>query len=238
MAHSRILFLIAIFVIVLFSFTIVEATPVIKGPKLYTDRPVTGNYGNFVAVELTPSCLALAKINATSSCPTYKILEPFDTTDSKNAGDFFWDGLFFHKGKSAYKNYQLSYPKAKYPLVVCVDCSTGIIKYSKAIYVKSSDSFVFPIKHEKVINFTRTENNMRYVDAKCTTATITWNASLLNDTITYLASDCKTTHFNSTQTIYMPPSKLTYDGKEYKYQKWLEEAKKHKSENCLKSKNC
>lgn len=215
-----------------------EATTVLKGPKLYADQPIRGNHGNFITIELSKTCLVMAKANLTSNCPTYKDLEVFDTTNQKISGKFFQDGDFYHRGKPMYKNYQLSYPKAVYPWVICVDCSQQIIIQSKNIIVEAG-SFVYKKGSDShIVNNTRYEYSQRYVDS-CTIAHIAYSDFLLNDTINYLESGCTKTDFKEKTVVVTPYVKHDIKTSQaYKNQKWLEEAKKLKGINCLKSDLC
>ena len=208
-------------------------------PSLVATRPITGTYGNFITVELVGSCLTLAKANLTStSCPTYRDLQVFDTTNQKISGKFFDDNGFYHRGKPMYKNYQLSYQKADYPWVVCVDCSKQIMMQSKQIIVKGANYHYTLNTDSKIINNTRNEYSQRFVDG-CMTATIAYSDFLLNDTINYLKSGCTETNFKEKTTIIKPYIKHDIStSKAYKDQKWLEAAKKLAKTNCLKSTEC
>ena len=68
----------------------------------------------------------------------------------------------------------------------------------------------------------------RYVDSKCHHAIITaenWQF-LLNDTISYLQSDCQVTNFDSIKQIYQKPIKHDFKSTAwYKYKQWLDNAK-------------
>ena len=230
MSLGKVSVVIAITIILLITVSVAEASPTVPPKRMYV-KASDYTYGNFITVELAPTCLRLAKLNASSLCPTYSDLEAFDTTNKKTAGKFSFDGLYYHRGEPLYKNYQFSYPVHKYPLVVCVDCSENIIKSSKIIFVKSSGDFKYVLKSQhKLINFTRYENEARYID-DCFVATIAWSPTLLNDTIHFMNSGCKgnmtkAVGFNETKSILMKPSKLTYDGQWYQHLKFLEQAKK------------
>ena len=208
-------------------------------PKIIVTKPLTKTYGNFITVELVGTCLTLAKANLTSiKCPTYRDLYVFDTTNPKISGKFFDDNGFYHRGKPFYKNYQLSYTKADYPWVVCVDCSQQILSQSKQIIVKGSD-YKYTSKSEGVMyNNTRNEYSQRYVES-CNIATIAYSDFLLNDTINYLKSGCTKTDFKEKTTIIKPYIKHDIKTSQaYKYQKFIEDAKKLKTINCLKSTEC
>lgn len=200
---------------------------IIKIASLVTEGKIRGNYGNFITIELSRTCLAQVKANLTTKCPTYQELEKFDTTNKKISGKFEFDDFgFYHRGKPLYKNYQLSYTPAKFPLVVCVDCSDQIFRNSKTIFVEAFD-YVFKNNKDNVIkNFTRYEYSSRSVK-DCHEAMIAYSPFLLNDTINFLNSGCTKTEFNDTKSIYMTPKPIgdRMQYKEYQYQKWLKDAK-------------
>ena len=68
---------------------------------------------------------------------------------------------------------------------------------------------------------------------------IRWNATLVEDTINYIKSDCKTTNFKEKITVHMNTTKPTYDGYGYGLAKWYENAKKLADESakayCMKN---
>jgi len=196
-----------------------------KVASLVATGKITKTYGNFITVELSQTCLTQLKNNVTTKCPSYKVLQQFDTTDSKNAGKFEYDKKgFYHRGKPFYNNYQLSYHPTKYPFVVCVDCSEQIMRTSKNIVIEAIN-FVFKSNKDNVIkNFTRYEYADKFVK-DCNIARITYSPMLLNDTIHYLASDCKDTKYNNTKSIYMTPKPIgdLTKTKSYQYQKSLQE---------------
>ena len=212
-----------------------KAKSKVVGTKLVTTTTSTtqqsSNMKNFIAIELNDSCLHLSKQNLSSRCPPSKDLEKFDTTDQKTSGKFDYDkNGFYHRGKASYTNYELSYPSTQYPLVVCVDCSTTILGHAKKIFVGATD-FVYTKKSErKISNNTRYEYYSRYVDA-CNEARVSWNPSLIEDTIHYLDSGCRSTSFDEKSKVQTPLSKLTYNGQHYQYIKWLEDAKKSAKES-------
>ena len=207
-------------------------TKTYKVASLVATGKITQTYGNFITVELSQTCLTQLKNNVTTKCPSYKDLQQFDTTDPKNAGKFEYDKKgFYHRGKPLYNNYQLSYHPTKYPLVVCVDCSEQIMRTSKNIIIEAV-SFVFKNNKDNVIkNFTRYEYSNRDVK-DCDSARISYSPAMLNDTIYYLASNCKDTKFNMTKSIYMTPKSIgdLMQYKAYKYQKSLQDKIKEAQE--------
>jgi hypothetical protein len=51
----------------------------------------------------------------------------------------------------------------------------------------------------------------RQIDKQCNTATISYSDFLLNDTINYMKSGCKVTHFNKTMTSKVPNTPWNYN---------------------------
>jgi len=196
-----------------------------KVASLVATGKITKTYGNFITIELSKTCLTQLKNNVTTKCPSYKDLQQYDTTDSKNAGKFEYDkNGFYHRGKPFYNNYQLSYHPSKHPFVVCVDCSEQIMRTSKNIVIEAIN-FVFKSNKDHLIkNFTRYEYSDKFVK-DCTIARITYSKMLLNDTIHYLVSDCKDTKYNNTKSIYMTPKPIgdLMQYKSYQNQKSMQE---------------
>jgi hypothetical protein len=203
-----------------------------KVASLVATGKITKTYGNFITIELSQTCLTQLKNNVTTKCPSYKDLQKFDTTDPRNAGKFESDKKgFYHRGKPLYNNYQLSYHPTKFPIVVCIDCSEQIMRTSKNIVIEAVN-FVFKNNKDHLIkNFTRYEYSNRDVK-DCMTARISYSPALLNDTIYYLASNCKDTKLNMTKSIYMTPKPIgdRMQYKAYQYQKSLQDKIKEAQE--------
>lgn len=173
--------------------------------SIVTQKNLKGNYGNFIVIELSRTCQALLKANLSTTCPSYKDLEKYDTTNKKISGKIEYINGEWKRGKPSYNNYQLSYQPSKYPLVVCVDCSGDILQRSPKIIIEQGE-FVYKKNTDNTMkNFTRYEYKNRYVDKDCQTAMIPYIDFLLNDTINYLHSGCKTTKYNATNTIHQKP---------------------------------
>lgn len=195
-----------------------------------------GSSINIIVIELSNSCLKMVKNNMTKSCLTYKDLSAFDTTDTKYSGKFIDDKGFFHRGKPLLKNHEIVYKKSP-DIIVCVDCPGKVSLYARSIVVEPN-GFTYKLgSDKKMIDNTRFVYHDRYVK-DCSEARVSSDMDLVKDTIEYLKSGCTVTQFNEKETIVKPYSKVSYDGLWYQHQKFLEDAKKLKGINCLKSDLC
>ncbi len=190
---------------------------------------------NIISVELSKTCLKFAKMNLSSNCLDYSDLVKFDTTNQRYSGKFVDEKGFFHREKPKIKNHEIVYRDSVTP-VICVDCP-GLSSYFRTIVIEP-DGFVYKLDSDKTIyKNTRYEYHDRYVK-DCTVARVSSNMTIVADTINYLVSGCTETAINEKVVIVKPYSKLSYDGLWYKHLKYLEEAKKLKGINCLKSDLC
>lgn len=192
---------------------------------------------NLLVLDLSNSCIKLIKYNMTQSCLTYNDLAILDETDQRYSGKFVYDNTgFLHREKPLINNHEIQY-KNKLGIFVCVDCPGKVATKARSIIIEPA-GFVYILKSEKaMIDNTRNVYHDRYVK-DCQTARVSSNMTLIVDTINYMKSNCTVTEFNEKETIVKPYSKKTYDGAAYQYQKWLENAKKFKTINCLKSPEC
>jgi hypothetical protein len=190
---------------------------------------------NLITITLSDVCLAQVKNNLTGSCPTYKDIVKYDTTNQKISGKFV-DDSYHHRGKPQMRNHFEMYRGVE--PIICVDCSLDAIIASKQIIIKGS-SFPYILDKDNTIkNSTRFVYHDRSVEA-CKIATIAYSDALLNDTISYLASGCKVTSFDEKETIVMeksvhdPKTTQAYKNKQFIKQA-QEEAKKRAEEYCKK----
>jgi hypothetical protein len=189
-------------------------------------------YLKVIAIQLTKMCQL-----QTTKCPSYADLVKYDTTDQRAVGKFV-DTPTFHRAKSPIK-LPSNTLKGLTDYVICVDCPDDILFKSKVITISNNKLSYTKDSDKKVVNNTRYEYIGRVVDEGCGSATIYYNDVLLLDTINYLKSDCKETNFNEKITI--KPALTKHDiktTKMWKYKMMIEEAKKLKTENCLKSSRC
>lgn len=203
--------------------------------KIPKDDKIKSYKYNIIVLDLSNTCLKLLKANLKNGCLSYKDLAYFDNTNQKYSGKFFDDNGFYHRGKSLINNHEIVY-KYSNNTIICADCPGKIAMQTRTIIVEPP-GFVYTLNSDKLLNNTRYEYHDRYVD-DCYNARISSDIRLLDDTIDYMKSGCKTTNFHEKVTIVKPYSKLNYDGPYYQYLKWLDAAKKLKNINCLKSTEC
>ena len=192
---------------------------------------------NVISLDISRTC----KLIKSAKCPTINNLIPYDTTNQKYIGKFVDN----HRAKSPLKYPSVFYLKAN-DTIICVACPYDIYIHSKQITVDMP--FIYKNNADRtMINNTRDEYHNRYVD-NCAYARVAWMPelnvnctiiNLLDDTIQYLKSSCTQTGYNEKVTIQTKPTKHDISTSQaYKTQKWFEEAKKLKTENCIKSTKC
>ena len=192
---------------------------------------------NVISVDISRTCKMLKSVK----CPTINDLIPYDTTNQKYIGKFIDNKRI----KSPLKYPSIFYLASK-DTIICVACPYDIYIHSKQITVDMP--FVYKNNADRtMINNTRYEYHNRYVD-NCAYARVAWipelnvngtTINLLDDTIQYLKSGCTQTGYNEKVTIQTKFTKHDIStSQSYKTQKWFEEAKKLKTENCLKSDKC
>jgi len=192
---------------------------------------------NVISVDISRTCKMLKSVK----CPTITDLIPYDTTNQKYIGKFIDNKRI----KSPLKYPSIFYLASK-DTIICVACPYDIYIHSKQITVDMP--FVYKNNADRtMINNTRYEYHNRYVD-NCAYARVAWipelnvngtTINLLDDTIQYLKSGCTQTGYNEKVTIQTKFTKHDLStSQSYKTQKWFEEAKKLKTENCIKSTKC
>lgn len=189
-------------------------------------------YLKVIAVQLTKMCIL-----QTGKCPSYADMIKYDTTDQKLIGKFV-DTPYPHRAKSPIK-LPSNTLKQLTDYIVCVDCPSDVMFKSKVITISNNKLTYTKDSDKKIINNTRYEYVSRTVDEGCGSAIIYYDDFLLNDTINYLKTDCKETSFNEKITI--KPALTKHDiktTKMWKHKMMVEEAKKLKGINCLKSDLC
>lgn len=145
-----------------------------------------------IAIILSQQCLTALKNHAETSCPDYSILFNWDNTDHFYYGHLINDSGFFHRSKILVPNYyNIVKPNQT---IIGVDPGNKFIQSSKIITIVP-DGFTYINAAESVgANHTRNEYHDRYVEG-CKLATISYSSFLLNDTISYLKSNCTKTNF-------------------------------------------
>lgn len=155
----------------------------------------TDNGGSLkIGIILSQECITALKNLAKTSCPSYQNLQHFDNTNPNYYGKFDLDKSGFY-GRHHVKipnYYNIANPTGKY--IVAIDPTVQFIGGAQIIRIVP-DSFTFINPNESVgENHTRNE----YVDRgvrQCIEATISYSEFLVNDTISYLESGCKTTSY-------------------------------------------
>ena len=176
---------------------------------------------NFVSITLSDAC------DRSKDCPKVDDLIKYDTSNQKMSGKFF-DGL---RGKPQIKNHYLFY---KYDTVF-VEPDYGTLVRSKQIIIEPPIHMWYKMnRDQKVINNTIIDYHNRFIDS-CSIARISWDESILQDTINYLQSGCKAEKkYEEKQVIKRIDTKHNYkESQKYKleqYQKWVKD-------NCLKKRN-
>ena len=199
-------------------------------------EPFTPKF-NVISIQLSNTCLALIKHNDTKTCPDYRILSQFDTTNQKKIGKFVDTKGYFHRDKSRINNPSM-YFNNNDTFTVCVDCPNDIFKSSQQIFITHEDFKYTKDTDNVIVNNTRYEYINKAVD-RCQIAMISYNKILVLDTIEFMKSGCGVTTFDEKVTIKKPYTQFDISTtKAYKYAKWLTEAKKLSGTNCLKSTKC
>lgn len=174
-------------------------------PALLFFPAAFGDSGHLIGIQLSQACVKMETNHVKSNCLSYDTLKQFDRTNSLLAGPWVND-TWYHRAAphNTYQLYNLD------PWVVFVDPSSDYTTHSKMIIVQSSN-FTFINPAEIVgANHTRTEYHNRFVSS-CNEALVAPNLFLINDTINYLKSGCKTTNYNDTVKVSTPAFQWSYD---------------------------
>jgi len=211
-------------------------------------KVATLNVGKFkpsdkiIAVELQSTCIVALKTHVKTGCPSYDVLLPFDETtpyQRKYIGDFIND-TWFHRDNHFLKNPEVMF-RTNSSFVVCVDCPKTMMQSGYVITLVSPQLFVWINRADSMVNNTRIQYENRTITG-CKEATMVYSKNLLTDTINYFKSGCTVTSFKEKVEIKKPYSKVSFDGREAQYQKWLAQAKidaqKLAREKCAKAQNC
>lgn len=169
-------------------------------PGTITSKTTDGihiNNSNLIGLQVEPVCTTMWKHNITSGCLSYKILKVFDTTNPRVAG--MWvDTPYYHRLPPKMTN---MYNFFNTPLSIMVDPDPLFASRAKMITVKSHNfTWTNPDDISKGGLQTIIHVN-RYV-SNCQDAEVAPNLFIINDTINYLKSGCKTTLYNDTQITY------------------------------------
>lgn len=148
-------------------------------------------------------CQKMIQNHINSTCPTDDKLIKYDTSNQHISGKFVTiNGITTRTNAQVINHYQF-YTKE----TVCVDCSGNLSDPDLfKIIILEPHGFTFIDKYQVVPNNTWNSYSDRNMQG-CNTATIAYSDALLNDTISYLESECTKTSFNnnSTHTIQLHP---------------------------------
>jgi hypothetical protein len=186
-------------------------------------------YLNVITLEISKAC----KASNSTKCPSFAQLISLDNTNQKYVGSLTNEKRL----KPLLKNPSIIYKDVK-ETIICLDCPWDIYKNAKHIMIDRP--FIYKLNDDRVItNNTRYEYHNRYVSEGCNNARLAWLPGYLDDTIRFIKSGCTETEIQEKITIKTEFTKHDIStSKAYKYQKWLQEAKKLKTINCIKSNLC
>lgn len=184
---------------------------------------------NVVSIQLSNTCITMLSNNITTTCPTYwELMYLGLDTSLPGTGEFYYDdNEFYKRGASPYKKdvHEL-YIYDDYHILV--DPPNEIASRSKLIIISPTLPVFVPLGGYEKVNNERTLQKDRYVK-ECLTATITsenWQL-LIADTINYMRTGCGQTVYADqfVERDYISSMDRTTSQK-FKYDTWLEEAKK------------
>jgi len=138
-----------------------------------------------------------------SDCPTDEILKKYDTSNQYISGKFVTKDSITIRTKAQVTNHYQFYTKQ----TVCVDCTGNLSSPDLfKMIILEPHGFTFIDKYQTVSTHTWNSYTDRSMQG-CNTATIAYSDWLLNDTISYLESECTKTKYtgNSTHTIQDHP---------------------------------
>jgi hypothetical protein len=170
-----------------------------------------------------------------TSCLDLKDLKSLDTSDQRISGTFKMlpDGDYM-RSKPQYKNHWEFYKLSKSNYTVCVGCDLGFQSHSKVITIESNPNFKYILqKDHKIVNNTFYEYNGRYIDS-CSSAVVSSNLDLIQDTIQYLGNNCKTpSRYNEKTTTVKPSTPMTDCSYACQNAKFFKEAKEKSKKTFL-----
>jgi len=194
-----------------------------------TTGTILGN-PTIIGIQLSNTCIKMVQENQTNDCPSYYKLKGLDTTNQMMSGKFVFTNGYYHRLAPQTKNHYQMYKTDQ--TIIMLDPDYMSTYLGKTILIVPQ-GFSYHSNLDNATNGTRTEY-LEYVSPDCKQATISYNATILNNTISYLKSGCTTKSFVEKKVIPLPaPHKLDYNTAISKYKAWLEQAKKQHSENCI-----
>jgi len=190
---------------------------------------------NITTIRLDGTCIQALKANVLTNCPNYKQLSRYDLTDQDKAGKFTEQDGWFHRVKTI--NFNWTEELDNKTRIVCVDCILDKqLQVSHSITIVNR--LVYTLGGQQYVNGSITYFKDLYIDSDCKDAVLVYSPERLLNTIYHLDSGCKILKPNNTVKIEGVKSKIKSSDLISEYQKYLEEAKKLKTINCIKSTEC
>lgn len=183
------------------------STGIVKTPYANYSHSVTKL--PVLLISLSGTCETMNK-QGLADCPSVKDLMKYDTSNQNISGKFVSHNGIYTRTPPQVKNNWIIYAHSTKP-VVCVECTFDILasNQAKQIIIQPKD-FTFVNKTAIVSKNMWVSWQGRYMQG-CDVATIGNRPGLLNDTISYMLSGCKTTSFNGTQTSIIPDKPWEYN---------------------------
>lgn len=194
-----------------------------------------GTILNMTTIRLDGTCIQAVKANIKSTCPSYKILSRYDLTDQEKAGKFIDQDGWFHRVKA--NNFNWTEELDNKTRIVCVDCILDKqLQASHSITIVNR--LIYTMGGQQYVNGSVTYFKDLYVDSDCKDAVLVYSPERLLNLIYHLDSHCKTPKMDNTAKIKNEKTRIKSNDPGYAYQKYLEEAKKLKTINCITSTEC
>jgi hypothetical protein len=193
------------------SFIILLIVPLILGNS---NETTFGNYTNgihlnkssLIGIQISKACISIEMNDIKSNCLTYDKIKQFDTTNTNYAGKWIND-TWYHRGTPHTKQ---TWAFINSNVTVMVDPDSDFTTQAKMIIIQGNN-FTYIDPNQVVSNHIRNEYHNRFVYSDCSSAMIAPNVWLLNDTIQYLKSGCKTTSYHEITNSTTPSYKAHYD---------------------------
>jgi len=190
---------------------------------------------NITTIRLDGTCIQAVKANIKSNCPGYEKLSRFDLTNQDKAGKFIEQDGWFHRVKT--NNFKWTEELDNKTRIVCVDCILDKqLQVSHSITIVNR--LIYTMGGQQYVNGSVTYFKDLYIDSDCKDAVLVYSPERLLNTIYHLDSGCKIAKMDNTIKIEGVKTKIKSNDPGYAYQKYLEEAKKLKTINCIKSLAC
>jgi len=190
---------------------------------------------NIIIVSLSESCIRINEQGPNHSCPKLNSLVSFDTSNQLISGKFDHSGNAWVRLPPEVKNHYLFYQYLN-KTVVCVDCYyPGKLTDAFQTITIEPNGFVWVNPLEQKNNGQILTHHDRYVSENCKTASISFTPFILNDTISYMQSGCKITHYNNnnTSTLKDTPFEMKNPFSSLIYKHMINDFKKQRLGDCI-----